>query len=118
MVCYSCSIFVLSHNRDINFHIESTRRTSNANNKRATNNNGKTQTSLGELYGEYERRETRTAKFVKDLDRLEMACQALEYQKQYGIELIPEFFTSVRGKFHFTQVGEYFGQLDAQTESK
>ena len=33
------------------------------------------------LYNEYEARETRESKFVKDLDLLEMALQGFEYEK-------------------------------------
>ena len=68
--------------------------------------------SLNNIYKEYEDRKTETAKFVKDLDRLEMACQAFEYQKKYNIELTTDFYNSVRGKFFFKQVEDYFLQLE------
>ena len=67
---------------------------------------------LKKLYEEYEDRTTETAKFVKDLDRLEMACQAFEYQKKFGIELTTDFYGSVRGKFFFKEVETYFLQLE------
>ena len=69
---------------------------------------------LKNIYNEYEERKTATAKFVKDLDRLEMACQAFEYQKKYGIKLTNEFYQSVRGKFYFKEVEKYFIELEAK----
>merc|ERR1711879_443162 len=68
--------------------------------------------SLLALYSEYETRETPTAKFVKDLDRLELACQAFEYENRHKIHLTPDFYTSVRGKFFFSEVQEYFIKLE------
>ncbi|KAI6010898.1 HD domain-containing protein [Pisolithus orientalis] len=45
------------------------------------------------LWREYEEQQTKEAKFVKDLDRLEMALQAREYEKEHGRNL-QEFFDS------------------------
>ncbi|KAI6139800.1 HD domain-containing protein [Pisolithus tinctorius] len=45
------------------------------------------------LWREYEEQQTKEAKFVKDLDRLEMALQAREYEKEHGRHL-QEFFDS------------------------
>ena len=65
---------------------------------------------LSELYSEYESQTSPTAKFVKDLDRLEMCSQAREYQELHGINL-EEFFTSCRGKFHFKESEQIFEKL-------
>jgi putative hydrolase of HD superfamily len=43
------------------------------------------------LYHEYEKRESREAKFVKDLDLLEMALQASEYEE--GMSILIGFAT-------------------------
>ncbi|TEB33077.1 HD domain-containing protein, partial [Coprinellus micaceus] len=46
------------------------------------------------LWKEYERGETAEAKFVKDLDRFEMASQALEYERNHGPSTLQSFFDS------------------------
>lgn len=50
---------------------------------------------LLELFDEYEQQQTVEAKLVKQLDRLEMAIQAYEYEKEQKLDL-EEFFFSVR----------------------
>lgn len=42
--------------------------------------NGSASKRIQALWNEYEQRETREAKFVKDLDLLEMALQGYEYE--------------------------------------
>ncbi|KAF5332205.1 hypothetical protein D9611_008177 [Ephemerocybe angulata] len=44
------------------------------------------------LWQEYEQGETPEAKFVKDLDRFEMASQALEYERNHDIPTLQPFF--------------------------
>ncbi|KAG7093458.1 hypothetical protein E1B28_007134 [Marasmius oreades] len=46
------------------------------------------------LYKEYEAGETAEARFVKDLDRFEMATQALEYERTSGSRTLQPFFDS------------------------
>ncbi|KIM53520.1 hypothetical protein SCLCIDRAFT_1222739 [Scleroderma citrinum Foug A] len=46
------------------------------------------------LWKEYEEQQTKEAKFVKDLDRLEMALQACEYEKAHGASNLQGFFDS------------------------
>ena len=48
---------------------------------------------LQSLFDEYETRATREAKVVKDLDRLDMILQAMEYETVFGLDL-GDFFTS------------------------
>lgn len=48
-----------------------------------------------ELFEEYEENKTPEAQFVKQIDKLEMALQALEYEKEYSIDL-ESFFENVR----------------------
>lgn len=70
-------------------------------------------TRLQTLYNDYEARKSLTARFVKDLDLLEMAVQAVQYQRRHGIQLKDEFFTSVRGRFTYKETDEYFLRLEA-----
>ena len=51
------------------------------------------------LYHEYEKRETKEAKFVKDLDLLEMALQASEYEE--GMSGL-HFFATTDARTHVT----------------
>lgn len=46
------------------------------------------------LWMEYEAQETPEARFVKDLDRFEMASQALEYERNHNIQTLQPFFDS------------------------
>jgi 5'-deoxynucleotidase YfbR-like HD superfamily hydrolase len=46
------------------------------------------------LFNEFEGAQTKEAKLVKELDKLEMAMQAFEYEKQYRIDLEPWFENS------------------------
>ncbi|OJT03311.1 HD domain-containing protein [Trametes pubescens] len=46
------------------------------------------------LWQEYEEGESKEAKFVKDLDRFEMACQASEYERNHGMQTLQPFFDS------------------------
>jgi len=52
------------------------------------------------LWKEYEERQTPEAKFVKDLDRFEMASQALEYERDHGVSLQPFFDSSLPNLRH------------------
>ncbi|KAG1776578.1 HD domain-containing protein [Suillus placidus] len=47
------------------------------------------------LWNEYEEGKTNEAKFVKDLDRLEMALQAREYETAHALDLQPFFDSSL-----------------------
>merc|ERR1711879_96147 len=62
------------------------------------------------LYTEYESQTSETAKFVKDLDRLEMCSQAKEYQAIHNINLT-EFLDSCRNKFYFNETEKIFNEL-------
>ncbi|KAJ7114134.1 HD domain-containing protein [Mycena epipterygia] len=52
------------------------------------------------LWKEYEERQTPEAQFVKDLDRFEMASQALEYERNHGASLQPFFDSSLPNLRH------------------
>lgn len=66
-----------------------------------------------DLYDEYERRESGEAKFVKQLDKLELVIQALEYEKEQQINL-QEFFDIQRPMM----VDDFFKELFREIESK
>lgn len=57
-----------------------------------------------ELWLEYENNSTPEAKFVKDLDKLEMILQAMEYENEQSKDL-DDFFQSTKGKFQ-TDLGK------------
>ncbi|XP_057431913.1 uncharacterized protein LOC130724652 [Lotus japonicus] len=59
---------------------------------------------VAELWAEYEANSSPEAKFVKDLDKVEMILQALEYEHEQGKDL-DEFFQSTAGKFQ-TEIGK------------
>ncbi|KAH9479817.1 5'-deoxynucleotidase hdd1 [Psilocybe cubensis] len=61
---------------------------------------------INALWMEYEDGQSPEAKFVKDLDRFEMASQALEYEKNHGASLQP-FFDSSIPKLQHPQVQEW-----------
>ncbi|KAJ7780169.1 HD domain-containing protein [Mycena maculata] len=52
------------------------------------------------LWKEYEERQTPEATFVKDLDRFEMASQALEYERDHGASLQSFFDSSLPNLRH------------------
>ncbi len=51
---------------------------------------------LMSLFAEYEAGETPEARFVKDLDKLEMVTQARHYEETHHVAL-PSFFKTTRG---------------------
>lgn len=55
------------------------------------------------LWNEYEAASTPEARFVKDLDKLEMILQAHEYEEEQDVDL-SEFFDSTKGLFR-TETG-------------
>ncbi|KAJ7261851.1 HD domain-containing protein [Mycena rebaudengoi] len=67
------------------------------------------------LWKEYEDRQTPEAKFVKDLDRFEMASQALEYERDHGVGLQPFFDSSIPNLRH-PEVQEWGQDLLAERE--
>ncbi|KAJ7498065.1 HD domain-containing protein [Mycena galericulata] len=68
------------------------------------------------LWKEYEERQTPEAKFVKDLDRLEMATQAFEYERDHGISLQP-FFDSSLPNLRHPEVQEWGQTLSEERQA-
>lgn len=72
---------------------------------------------LLELFNEYEEGKSPEAKFVKDLDRLDMVMQAFEYEKRDNCPLKhQEFFDSTKGKFTHTLVKNIVNEINIQRE--
>lgn len=70
---------------------------------------------LMELFYEYEKGETAEARFVKDLDRLDMMMQAFEYEKRdESPKRLQEFFDSTEGKFQHPFIKKIVSEIYAQ----
>lgn len=67
---------------------------------------------------EYEGGETAEAKFVKDLDRLDLVMQAFEYEKRDNcLNAHQEFFDSTEGKFNHPMVVNIVNRIKSQREA-
>lgn len=78
---------------------------------------GPSKEKLLELFNEYEAGKTAEAKFVKDLDRLDMVMQAFEYEKRDNCPMKhQEFFDSTKGKFSHPLVINIVNEINAQRE--
>ncbi|KAI0831911.1 HD domain-containing protein [Trametes gibbosa] len=66
---------------------------------------------------EYEKGDSKEAKFVKDLDRFEMACQASEYERNHAVETLQPFFDSSLPFLRHPEVQEW-GQALADERRK
>lgn len=69
------------------------------------------------LYKEYEAKETPEAKFVKDLDRLDLLCTAVHYEQRDKCRL-QEYFDSLKGKFENPFVCKLVDELEKQRSNK
>jgi len=68
------------------------------------------------LWREYEEQTTAEARFVKDLDRFEMAAQALEYERAHGSQTLQPFFDSSIPHIRHTEVREWGAGLLRERE--
>lgn len=69
------------------------------------------------LFNEYEEGKTPEAKFVKDLDRLDMVMQAFEYEKRDNCpKQLQEFFDSTENKFSHPLVVDIVNAIKEQRE--
>uniref|UniRef100_A0A182MZH1 5'-deoxynucleotidase HDDC2 n=1 Tax=Anopheles dirus TaxID=7168 RepID=A0A182MZH1_9DIPT len=67
------------------------------------------------LFNEYEEGQTPEAKFVKDLDRLDMVMQAYEYEKRDNCpQQLQEFFDSTENKFSHPLVVDIVNAIKQQ----
>jgi putative hydrolase of HD superfamily len=68
---------------------------------------------LQALFDEYEAQESETARIVKDVDRVEMLLQAVEYERAQGADLAG-FFDSVRGKVRDARVEAWAREVESR----
>ncbi|KAF9033210.1 HD domain-containing protein [Panaeolus papilionaceus] len=73
--------------------------------------NSPTALTIEALWKEYEEGETVEAHFVKDLDKFEMASQALEYKRNHGTWTLQPFFDSSIPKLQHPQVKQWGADL-------
>ncbi|KAH8116332.1 HD domain-containing protein [Phellopilus nigrolimitatus] len=66
------------------------------------------------LWKEYEDGQTAEARFVKDLDRFEMASQALEYERRHEEQQLGAFYESSVPKIQHPEVKEWGADLMAE----
>ncbi|KAL0955169.1 hypothetical protein HGRIS_004077 [Hohenbuehelia grisea] len=66
------------------------------------------------LWEEYEHGQTPEARFVKDLDRFEMASQALEYERDHDATTLQPFFDSSLPKIRHPEVQGWARDLEAE----
>jgi len=71
---------------------------------------------IDSLWREYEDGQSPEAKFVKDLDRFEMASQALEYERSYGANDLQTFYDNSIPKVRHPQVQQWCQDLMAERE--
>lgn len=62
------------------------------------------------LWEEYEFQKTEDAKFVKQLDKLEMAMQAYEYEQQTGL-VLQEYFDNVKTYLKHPELVKIFDDI-------
>ncbi|KAI5454451.1 hypothetical protein NCC49_004503 [Naganishia albida] len=62
---------------------------------------------ISSLWEEYEARETPEAKLVKDLDRIELVLQAVEYERSQDIRSLAPFFSGSLPHLHHPAVREW-----------
>jgi len=63
------------------------------------------------LFNEFEENKTKEAKFVNELDKLEMAMQAYEYEKKYKINL-EVFFENSKALITSKEIKELLGEIE------
>jgi len=68
------------------------------------------------LWLEYEEGQSPEAKFVKDLDRFEMASQALEYERNHGAKDLQCFYDDSIPKVRHPQVQQWSQDLMVERE--
>ncbi|KAF8159907.1 HD domain-containing protein [Crassisporium funariophilum] len=68
------------------------------------------------LWQEYEDGQSAEAKFVKDLDRFEMASQALEYERAHSTTTLQPFFNNSIPNIQHSQVQDWGKSLLAERE--
>ncbi|XP_061935621.1 5'-deoxynucleotidase HDDC2 [Apis cerana] len=71
-----------------------------------------------EIFREYEKQESPEAKYVKDLDRLDLIMQAYEYEKRDNIPgKLEEFFTTTSGKIRHPFIQKLASEIIARRQA-
>ncbi len=65
------------------------------------------------LFEEFQKKKTLEAKLVTEVDKLDMAIQAYEYEKAYGIDL-QAFFNNVTSILRIKEVKKIFNEVEAK----
>lgn len=68
------------------------------------------------LWNEYEERQTAESKAVKDLDRFELALQALEYERRYQTADLQPFYTGSSGVIMHPRIQRWIRTLAKERE--
>jgi len=73
---------------------------------------------IGALWNEYEEQKTEEARFVKDLDRFEMALQATDYERRDATETLQDFFDNSLPLIRHPEVKSWAKDLEAERSQK
>lgn len=76
---------------------------------------------ISQLWNEYEKGESDTAKLVKDIDKFEMILQADEYESMHGKSLgieLQDFFDSTKDAFQTEKIKEIVLQLRKERDQR
>ena len=65
-----------------------------------------------DLWREYEEGESMEARLVQNIDRLEMAMQAVEYQNKYSNNNLSEFITNAKEQIDLPEIMELFHGIE------
>lgn len=64
-----------------------------------------------DLWVEYERQKTPEAIFIRNVDKLEMAVQAIEYNLMYPSKDLSEFLTDARKYINHPSIRDLFEEI-------
>ncbi|XP_029041347.1 5'-deoxynucleotidase HDDC2 isoform X1 [Osmia bicornis bicornis] len=71
-----------------------------------------------EMFREYEKQESPEARYVKDLDRLDLIMQAYEYEKRDNVPgELEEFFVATNGKIRHPFINKLACEITARREA-
>lgn len=71
-----------------------------------------------QIFREYEKQESPEARYVKDLDRLDLLMQAYEYEKRDNtLGTLEEFFVSTNGKIRHPFINKLASDITAEREA-
>lgn len=70
------------------------------------------------MFQEYEKQESAEARYVKDLDRIDLLMQAFEYEKRDNSPgQLQEFFTNTQEKIEDPFLGDIVREINSQREA-